>query len=256
MSRMGLRARAFKTDNSERPQSSKAKDHIQDLLARKLLKKFAQYPQAKDVIPGRVARFVAQSRLNQASLYKLEQEIASSLKGLSKSPLKASKNSPGKNRQKTTSKRNEASKALSKSFCPVEHNEERDWDAILKFNTELHHEEILREEEKKREQQRIIKNELEKQQRERLEIKGKERKESEVYQQLHTQHLRLMDEKEMERAVKKKEYELKARANLNKQLQEDIARKKKQQEEIKNEEKNYVETVSYTHLTLPTTPYV
>lgn len=240
---MGLRTRGFKTDVSERPQSSKTKEHIQDLLARKLLKKFAQYPQAKDVVPGRVARFVAQNRLNQASLYRLEQEIGSCLKGQCKPPSKASKNGPDKARQKTVSKRNEASKALSRSFCPVEHNEERDWDAILKFNTELHHEEILREEEKKREQQRIIKNELERQQRERLEIRGKERKESEVYQQLHTKHLRLMDEKEVEKAVKRKEYELKERANLNKQLQEDIARKKKQQEEIKNEEKNYIERV-------------
>ena len=239
MSRSGLRA-SNKIDN--RPQTSKAKDKVQELLIRKMVKKFAQYPESKELIEARVIRFINQNRLTQANLLKLEKEL-SSLVGGQKEKSQHKTRSPKSKKMRTPSKKSEAPEALSKSFQPMEYNEDRDWDAILKFNTELHQEEIMRDEQRKKMQQTIIKEELERQRKEKMEMKKKANEEQQVYQKLQDQHLKVMDNKEKERFVKRKEYERKEKEKLDKQFQEELVRKKQKELEEKNYEKLYVQRI-------------
>lgn len=78
-------------------------------------------------------------------------------------------------------------------------DEEDEWTAILKFNTLLHYEEqkqaLMREKERKR----LIKQELDKQLYEKRGKKDKIVQEDKMYEGLQQQHLKLLEQREVEK---------------------------------------------------------
>jgi len=105
-------------------------------------------------------------------------------------------------------------------------NEDDEWTAIMNFNTVLHFEEqkqaMLREQERKR----LIKEELDRQVRDKKARKRREQDEDNLYDNLQQKHLQLLDEKEKERQA-----EIGAKINREKnsrdqQLKEEKRRKR------------------------------
>lgn len=105
-------------------------------------------------------------------------------------------------------------------------NEDDEWTAIMNFNTVLHFEEqkqaMLREQERKR----LIKEELDRQVRDKNARKRREQDEDNLYDNLQQKHLQLLDEKEKERQA-----EIGAKINREKnsrdqQLKEEKRRKR------------------------------
>lgn len=105
-------------------------------------------------------------------------------------------------------------------------NEDDEWTAIMNFNTVLHFEEqkqaMLREQERKR----LIKNELDRQVKDKNARKRREADEDNLYDNLQQKHLTLLEEKEAER-----QREIEAKINREKnsrdqQLKEEKRRKR------------------------------
>lgn len=78
-------------------------------------------------------------------------------------------------------------------------NEDDEWTAIQKFNTLLHYEEqkqsILRDKERKR----LIKEELDKQLKEKKYKKSRDTEETKMYENLQDQHVKLLESREVEK---------------------------------------------------------
>jgi hypothetical protein len=78
-------------------------------------------------------------------------------------------------------------------------DEDDEWTAIQKFNTLLHYEEqkqaLLRDKERKR----LIRQELEKQLNEKRSRKSREIEEGKMYEKLQDQHIKLLEEREIEK---------------------------------------------------------
>lgn len=78
-------------------------------------------------------------------------------------------------------------------------NEDDEWTAIQKFNTLLHYEEqkqaILRDKERKR----LIKEELDKQLKEKKYKKTRDTEETKMYENLQDQHVKLLESREVEK---------------------------------------------------------
>eukprot|EP01022_Parablepharisma_sp_SALTPOND_P028763 TRINITY_DN71668_c2_g1_i1.p1 TRINITY_DN71668_c2_g1~~TRINITY_DN71668_c2_g1_i1.p1 ORF type:complete len:539 (-),score=137.21 TRINITY_DN71668_c2_g1_i1:2738-4354(-) len=261
MSTIGLRCSTAKSDTRNRPQSAKSRDKVKELLTNKLLRKFAQYPSAKTIVPPRVARFVTQNRLTEASLHKLEKEILDAIKTpeqkkeperLVKPPndgnVKKPSGNPTPKEAIKTIKKNEPDPEdllwdLDRPSQRIEYNEDKDWDAILKFNAELHQEEVRQEEEKKRQQKMYVKTELEKQKQEKLRIEQKMREEFEAYKQLEKQHLQYLENKDKEKELERKKRKLLEKERLDKQMKEELLKKKMVEIEDKKYENSLVERI-------------
>jgi len=262
-SSIGLRCSTAKPDSRPRPDTGKSRDKVKDLLLNKLLKKFAQYPSAKTIIPPKVTKMLNQSRLTDANLKKLEQEILDAIKAdeieqKKKLQEKTKKTSGvpsqvGKQEQKQIEKVENKSKVSKneqeiddflldgKPSRRIQYNDDQDWDAILKFNAELHQEELRQEEEKRLKQKNYVKTELEKQKQEKVKIQEKAKEETEQYDQLEKQHLQFLDklEKEKEEGLKKRKMDEKAR--LDKQLKDNKMRKYMEDLENKKYEESLVD---------------
>lgn len=106
--------------------------------------------------------------------------------------------------------------------------EEDEWTAIQKFNTLLHYEEqkqaILRD----RERKRLIKEELDKQLKEKSSRKRAEIDERRVYENLQDQHVKLLEEKEVEKAADLKKRIMQEKLSRDKQLLEEKIRRKQE----------------------------
>jgi len=119
-------------------------------------------------------------------------------------------------------------------------NEEDEWTAIQNFNTILHHEEqkqyVMREAERKR----LIKDELDRQVREKNLRKRKEKHEDELYDELQKKHLELLQEKEVERDVATRAKAEREKASRDEQLKQEKRRKKALQKAESAQEKAVV----------------
>ena len=115
-------------------------------------------------------------------------------------------------------------------------DEEDEWTAIQKFNTLLHYEEqkqaLLRDKERKR----LIKQELDKQLREKQGRKKKEQEEANMYETLQEQHIRLLEQREKEKHEEMKRKIMQEKESRDKQLMEEKHRKKyEEREQMKQE---------------------
>jgi len=129
----------------------------------------------------------------------------------------------------TQSWRSGSQGAKTEVYSEIE--EEDEWTAIQKFNTLLHYEEqkqaILRE----RERKRLIKEELDKQLKEKNSRKRAEIEERRMYENLQEQHVKLLEEKEIEKAANLKQRIMQEKVSRDKQLQDEKHRRKVEQKE-------------------------
>ena len=105
-------------------------------------------------------------------------------------------------------------------------DEDDEWAAIQKFNTLLHYEEqkqaILRDKERKR----LIREELEKQLNEKKGRKYREVEENNMYEKLQEQHVKLLEDREVEKNRELKKKIMHEKESRDKQLVEEKSRKK------------------------------
>ena len=122
-------------------------------------------------------------------------------------------------------------------------DDDKDWDAIDRFNVELHMQEIMEDEERKRMQKMMIKTELDKQEREKRIIEEKMKQELNQYQNMKTKHLKLLDTKEEQKKQARKAYILSEKEKLDKQIREEAQRKKLEKEMERKYEREYVQRI-------------
>jgi hypothetical protein len=129
----------------------------------------------------------------------------------------------------TQSWRSGSQGAKTEVYSEIE--EEDEWTAIQKFNTLLHYEEqkqaILRD----RERKRLIKEELDKQLKEKNSRKRAEVEERRVYENLQDQHVKLLEEKEIEKAAELKKRIMQEKVSRDKQLLDEKYRRKVEMKE-------------------------
>lgn len=129
----------------------------------------------------------------------------------------------------TQSWRSGSQGAKTEVYSEIE--EEDEWTAIQKFNTLLHYEEqkqaILRD----RERKRLIKEELDKQLKEKHSRKNAEVEERRMYENLQDQHVKLLEEKEIEKATALKKRIMQEKVSRDKQLHDEKFRRKVEQKE-------------------------
>lgn len=228
-------------------QSTKSKDKVRGLLINKLKKKFGNSSAASEAIETKVVKFLSQSRITEANLRKLEQEIMISLnptKERSKESLHSkSLERKGKYREVPKKKVYEKDMSVNHGKSPKAADEERDWNAIHKFNAELHMEEILQDEERRRLERSMMKEILQQQEREKKEIDARMKEEQSQYQHRRLQHLKLIDLREEQWQKARKEYVLREKERLERQVREEAVRKRREQETNMKCEQEYVQRV-------------
>jgi len=110
-------------------------------------------------------------------------------------------------------------------------NEEDEWTAIMKFNTLLHYEEqkqaLLRDKERKR----LIREELDNQLKEKKHKVMADVKEDRMYENLQEQHLKLLEQREVEKHDEIKRKIDAEKASRDKQLKEEKHRKRHDQKD-------------------------
>ncbi|MDR3581660.1 MAG: hypothetical protein P4L67_00085 [Candidatus Pacebacteria bacterium] len=260
MSIAGLRCSTAKStmsrDRADKPQ---ARDKVKDLLVNKLMKKFGRMPNASTVIPARVTRFMQQNRLTDANLKKLEKEI---LQALTAKPSVQQAPPAPKPEVRPSSKDSRKSdaviiKSMRKEENPdiekqieleqleereqIPYNDDKDWDAILKFNKELYQEELKQEEEKKMQQKRFIRSELDKQLDEKRRIGSKAAEEHHCYQNLESAHLKTLEQKEKDKEEQMKMRKQAEKDRLDRQFKDELMRKRMTDLENKQYEHTLVE---------------
>ena len=128
--------------------------------------------------------------------------------------------------------------AKTEVYSELDENDE--WTAIQKFNTLLHYEEqkqaLLRDKERKR----LIKEELDKQLKEKNSRKRAEVEERRLYENLQDQHVKLLEEKEVEKAVEHKNRIVQEKLSRDKQLQDEKVRRKVEQKQTYKQEVAFV----------------
>ena len=120
-------------------------------------------------------------------------------------------------------------------------NEDDEWEAIQNFNIMLHYEEqkqtMLREQERKR----LIKEELDRQVREKNKRKKREVLEDQEYEEVQKKHLELLSDKEKERMRETHNKVLHEKRNRDQQMQEEKLRKRMNEKQEFDQEKQVVE---------------
>lgn len=246
-------------ETAEKPQ---ARDKVRDLLINKLMLKFGKMPNASSVVPARVTRFMQQSRLTEANLRKLEKEILDALTAPppKPAPQASAHHPPAEAAPRPSSKASHKSesvviKSMKKEEADLErdgfnfeederqipYNDDKDWDAINKFNNELYLEELRQEEAKKIQQKRYIKNELDKQLVEKKVIGARVAGETQAYQTIESMHLKTLEEKEKEKEMQQKTVKQMEKARLDKQYRDELTRKKIAEMENKHYEQMLVD---------------
>ncbi len=251
---------AGKTAN--RPQQ--ARDKVRDMLITKLMGKFGKMPNAASIVSSKVTKFMQQSRVTEANLKKLEKEI---LDTINAKPAAAKPAPPPKESAKGLEQSRPVSSVSKKSEAPqvvaspskdyegisdvdpdsllekkkVPYNEDKEWDAILKFNNDLYKEELRQEEERKTQQKKLMKAELDKQLQEKRMITTKIHEEDHAYEGMQKTHLDIISAKDRERVLEQKKQKLTAKEMLDQQMKDEALRKRAQELQNKQYEKALVE---------------
>ena len=203
---------------------SELRDKKDTILDDRKSQKSAGAPRASSQRPGATGdletRSVASSHISGASR-------------LSKAGRKEATVAKDKNFD-TQSWRSGSQGAKTEAYSEIE--EEDEWTAIQKFNTLLHYEEqkqaILRD----RERKRLIKEELDKQLKEKNSRKKAEVEETLMYENLQDQHVKLLEEKELEKAAELKKRIMQEKQTRDRQLNEDKFRRKVEQKQTHTQE--------------------
>ena len=157
---------------------------------------------------------------------------SSKMSGASKLSKGAAPKNETANKEKafdTFSWRSGSQGAKTEVYSEIE--EEDEWTAIQKFNTLLHYEEqkqaILRDKERKR----LIKEELDKQLQEKNSRRRAEVQERRMYENLQEQHVKLLEEKEIEKAAALKARIMQEKMSRDKQLLDEKVRRRQEQKQ-------------------------
>ena len=110
-------------------------------------------------------------------------------------------------------------------------DEDDEWAAIQKFNTLLHYEEQKQAMMRDKERKRLIKEELDKQLKEKGQRKGREVQENQMYENLQEQHVKLLEDREVEKQREMKSKIMMEKESRDRQLHEEKIRKKVEQKE-------------------------
>jgi hypothetical protein len=105
-------------------------------------------------------------------------------------------------------------------------NEEDEWQAIQNFNIMLHYEEQKQSALREQERKRLIKDELDRQVREKNKRKKREQQEDSEYEKIQKQHIELLNQKEKERMRDTQQKILNEKESRDHQLQEEKLRKR------------------------------
>ena len=120
-------------------------------------------------------------------------------------------------------------------------SEQDEWAAIIKFNSSLYQEELKQEQLKKTHQKQFMKNELEKQMKEKMQIKERDKAEEEAYIEYQKRHIKEMEEQEKQKQADKKQQVLSEKASRDKQRKDDFVRKKMEEREDKKRDRELID---------------
>ena len=140
----------------------------------------------------------------------------------------------GKKDFDTYSIRSGSQGAKTEVYSELDENDE--WTAIQKFNTLLHYEEQKQALMRDRERKRLIKEELDKQLKEKNSRKRAEVEERRLYENLQEQHVKLLEEKEVEKAAELKRRIVQEKMSRDKQLMDEKQRKRVEDKETYKQE--------------------
>lgn len=120
-------------------------------------------------------------------------------------------------------------------------NEEDEWTAIMNFNTILHYEEQKQSAMREAERKRLIKDELDRQIRDKKARKRKEVEEDRLYDNLQEQHQKLLLEKEREREDEEVQKVEREKHNRDLQMKDEKKRKRVMERDEHQQEQQVVE---------------
>lgn len=167
--------------------------------------------------------------LSAAGLDALNAENRS--RGVAENDIKSKASRSQGPRSVMSSQRSAKSRSMA-NYSEIDENDE--WVAIQKFNTLLHYEEqkqaLLREAERKR----LIKDELDRQIMAKKERNLGEKQENRMYDEMHEEHGKLLEQREKEKANAVKEKIMNDKASRDQQLRDEKRRRKQEEKENMN----------------------
>ena len=226
---------SIKSGTSKAAKPQQARDNVRDMLINKMLAKYNKYPNATDVICSRVAKFMNQSRITDANLKKLEKEILDELTAKPKKPVpvkasskevkevKATYNAPVQSAVVVEPEANQVEEEFEWEKKEVPYHDDKDWNAILKFNEKVYKEDLKKEEEAKVKRKQLLKEDLERQIEERQKYKKNE-KEGGTKGVQDYQFEKMMN-KDKERTMEKEKQKKVTKEMLDQQVKEEVIRK-------------------------------
>lgn len=271
-SRTGSARSGMSEQRRERLMDIQKREQLKGMLVSKFKLKYGDKKDFSKYIDNEVAKFLKNDRLTEDNLRALDVKISkeADLRDKREAILEDRKSNAGSVRSRASSHaRNGAADAKSvassrrssraasvksagrqademsqvsrRTEVYSELAEEDEWAAIEKFNTLLHYEEqkqaILREQERRR----LIKEELDRQVQEKEQRSHAEKQERRMYEDLIMEHVRLLGQREQEKANLQRQKIEQEKASRDKQLQEEKARKR---QEKKDEFRSEVDLVN------------
>ena len=134
----------------------------------------------------------------------------------------------------------EMSVSSKSSVSKASVNENDEWAAIVKFNTDLHLEEMREEAERTKKQKEIMKQELDKQLQEKKEIMSMNKTEEQSYNALNSKYISFLDDKEAKKQKELHDKMLEQKKIRDDQLKQEHRRKKNMQKEESSKDQELV----------------
>ena len=256
MSKVSSKGKGMTDERKEKLLSLQKREQLKGMLVNKFKSKYGNLP----TINQHVTDFLKGQKLTEESLKLLDKAIQKEAghKQPSNKPTKSVKSekqeAPPKKDPETESMKSYASSkvedkapAIKKeppkkdddeisvssksSVSKASVNENDEWAAIVKFNTDLHLEEMREEAERAKKQKEIMKQELDKQLQEKKEIMSMNKTEEQSYNALNSKYISFLDEKEAKKQKELHDKMLEQKRIRDEQLKNEHRRKKNIQKE-------------------------
>jgi hypothetical protein len=117
-------------------------------------------------------------------------------------------------------------------------NQDDEWVAIMKFNKEVHEEELNQIQRKKVEQKKYLSHELSRQVKEKKHMKEREKNEQNEYFNRQMMHLEYLEKQEQEKIRKKKDAIMQQKESRDRQTQQESKRKRVEDQMKKKEDQD------------------
>lgn len=246
------------------------REQLKGMLINKFKVKYGEKPAMSKYIDNEVGKFLKNGRLTEDNLRNLDTKIgkeadlrdkrediladrksnAGSVRSKKSSHSAMNNNADARSTHSRASNRSVNSRASQRSKQPAadqvsvassmrsrhteaysELAEEDEWTAIQKFNTLLHYEEQKQALVRDQERRRLIREELDKQIKEKRAKEEAEKVERAMYEELTAQHVKLLGQREQEKADQIRNQIMAEKESRDRQLKEEKLRKRAEEKE-------------------------